>query len=92
MSFHRYEEVFDLSWVFSAARAQPFTPKTLIDSEDQVLIFAQFIRAQQDMLEKKKEDKYASLASEEVDRDSDLELVIGVDCEGISRHKNLAMI
>jgi hypothetical protein len=71
--------------------SQSFTRKTLIESDEQVLAFTSFIKAQHDLIEEKKKS-FECLEEEGESAQSNLELVIGVDCEGMSRHKNLAMI
>eukprot|EP00347_Sterkiella_histriomuscorum_P001359 403372337 len=89
----KFNEVFDFSALtlqLPMFNSHVYTRKLLIESEEQVLAFSQFIKAQLDQVEEKK-----ALNCQETDleeRGADVELVIGVDCEGMSRQKNLALI
>ena len=72
---------------YPVAYQQPLTPKTLIETEEQVSIFTNFVQSVQDALAHKKLDGKSYYLPTEGE-----ELVLGVDCEGISKKKNLALI
>jgi hypothetical protein len=40
MSYLRFEDFSEQSWAIDVSASKPFTPKTLIEREDQVLHFA----------------------------------------------------
>lgn len=61
--------------------SQTYTPKTLVENEEQVFAFSAFIKAQQDLIQ----EKNLELKTLESEDENEIELVIGVDCEGISR-------
>jgi len=88
MSYINLNEVFDLTLAFQIPISHPYNRKTLIENDEQVLAFSSFIKSQQDAIEEKR----IQMENLEQEGEIDYELVIGVDCEGISRHKNLALI
>lgn len=66
MNYPSYSEVFDFQWAFQAPFTQCYTPKTLIENDEQVLYFASFIKFQQDLIQEKKQ-QLESLEVEEED-------------------------
>lgn len=53
MIYQNYPETFELTWAFPLPMTQSFTPKTLIETDEQVLQFTKYIRSQQDAIQEK---------------------------------------
>lgn len=87
MNFSCLYEASDFNWSTKFAAPQFTTPKTLVDTEEQVLTFLRNVYNQKNLQELKN-----TFQSDEDDLGTGQQLVIGVDCEGISRNRNLSLI